>query len=759
MAQPLTLDQLDPVGSLSAADVVAIVQGGATYRTTVAAFINDAASFTPSGMGAVSISVQDALQHLVYDAAGFGSKLLSTPGADINLAITAANTAGGGIVFVPLGTYTLETPVVMKSNVTLMGAGRGTILKQTSDASCITGTSVTNIVVRDLQVLGDADVLKTSQRGVQWISVTDSLVHNVYAKNTSYDGILLLSGCVGCTVSDCHVDGAGDDGINIGGDNSTATTDTTVTGNVVENCTHDGIHVSDGSLRTTVTGNVVMACNNGVSFFKTNKVTVTGNTIYNCTLYGIDTPSGPNADIAIVGNVIDSCARGMVFANTSRYSIVGNVIRSCTAYGIVVSEGTPADEDAIISDNLITGGITTDAILLSGAKDVVVNANQIVSITGAGIVVAASSGFECTNISITNNLLRSVGGIGIQGASGTGTTHITIRGNHLSSITGRCIEYKSGAYFDISDNRCISSSDFPIVVSAPSLTSAFGIVERNKIIGGGSSGGVSISSYSDVLVRDNVVTGITASTAFSIASGYRNIVENNLTDKTITGGVQSNVKLEDHFLGDVIADQWNTVVGTDPQCVAFAIFASQPRGVIRGTTGDDAADTMAVNGTQLDSQLNWKASNGGLVFECRMTLNSITNVAFFMGLTDQAGTLEMPFTYSGTTLTSNASDAVGVLFDTDATTDNWKLVGVAADVDATVQDAGVAPVAGTFELWRIELTTAGNATFYRNGSAIGSVMTGAVTAGTLLTPVLAGFSHTTSSKNFDVDWIRVTGNM
>src|SRR5690606_2794742 len=144
-----------------------------------------------------------------------------------------------------------------------------------------------------------------------------SLIHNVYAKNVGYDGILLLSGCVGNTISDCHVDGAKDDGINIGGDSVAASTDNTVTGCVVENCTNDGIHVSDGSARTTVTGNVVNSCGNGIGLFKARRVALIGNTINNSTNYGIHDPSGPVTHVSIVGNVIDGGDRGIYLAATT----------------------------------------------------------------------------------------------------------------------------------------------------------------------------------------------------------------------------------------------------------------------------------------------------------------------------------------------------------------------------------------------------------------------------------------------------------
>jgi hypothetical protein len=221
-------------------------------------------------------------------------------------------------------------------------------------------------------------------------------------------------------------------------------------------------------------------------------------------------------------------------------------------------------------------------------------------------------------------------------------------------------------------------------------------------------------------------------------------------------GLTTLARLYDDFLGQEIDGyKWQNLVGTDGSILAPIVQASQTNGIVRMVTGDDAGATMALNGVQLQSDLNWKANKGGLVFECRLMMDAITSVCVYVGLTDQIAALEMPFTLSGTTLTSNATNAVGVLFDTDATTDDWWLVGVSADVDTTHQDAGVAPVASTLETWRIDVSATGTATFYRNGTLIGTAMASAVTASAGLTPVVAAFSRTTTIRNIDVDHILV----
>jgi hypothetical protein len=96
------------------------------------------------------------------------------------------------------------------------------------------------------------------------------------------------------------------------------------------------------------------------------------------------------------------------------------------------------------------------------------------------------------------------------------------------------------------------------------------------------------------------------------------------------------------------------------------------------------------------------------------------------------------------------------MFDTAMATDNWWLVGVANNVDATPQDSGSAPVAGTYQTWRIEVATSGTAKFFLNGALVGSSMSGAVTASVLLTPVVAAFSLGAASRNIDTDFIDVS---
>jgi hypothetical protein len=211
----------------------------------------------------------------------------------------------------------------------------------------------------------------------------------------------------------------------------------------------------------------------------------------------------------------------------------------------------------------------------------------------------------------------------------------------------------------------------------------------------------------------------------------------------------------DDFLGDVLADQWNTVEGTDSSTTDAAVLAGGIGGVLRLTSGD-AGTGLAADLVGVTQALQWQASNGDLCIQARVKLSRITNAYAFIGFTDVTS-LEAPIVSaaSANTLTSNATDAVGFMFDTRMTTDNWWAVGVANDVDATADEIGSAPVADDYATFRIDISTGGVATFYYNGVQVAQ-LTGAVTAGADLTPcIYLGNTSGTSSFTMDVDYAHV----
>jgi len=221
----------------------------------------------------------------------------------------------------------------------------------------------------------------------------------------------------------------------------------------------------------------------------------------------------------------------------------------------------------------------------------------------------------------------------------------------------------------------------------------------------------------------------------------------------------SDVVLFDDFTQGLNTSIWQAVEGTDSATSAAAILSGGIGGVLRMTTGD-AGTGYAADAEQITQHaLMWQASNGNLAFETRIKLSAITTCYAFLGFTDTvAASLEAPIISAGSanTLTTNASDAVGFMFDTRMTDDTWWLTGVKGDTDATAQNSGFAPVADTYETLRVEVTPEGDAIFFRNGRQVGTLMSNALTPATDLTPVFTVSKlSVTASMTMDVDYVYV----
>lgn len=206
--------------------------------------------------------------------------------------------------------------------------------------------------------------------------------------------------------------------------------------------------------------------------------------------------------------------------------------------------------------------------------------------------------------------------------------------------------------------------------------------------------------------------------------------------------------------------RWLVTEGTDSATSNAAILAGGIGGVLRLTTGD-AGTGLAADMVQVtNNTLMFKAANGNLVFEIRVKLSAIATCWAFFGFTDTvAAALEAPVesAASANTLTTNAADAVGFMFDTRMSTDNWWTVGVANNTDATAQNIGYAPVADTYEILRVEVDTSGGAVFYRNGVKVGTRMSGALTASVALTPIMAvSKTSVAASMTCDIDYVHAS---
>jgi hypothetical protein len=149
-----------------------------------------------------------------YGATGDGTTNDTT---SIQAALNAANAAGGGVVWVPKGTY-LCNGLVLYANCSIRGTGWASILKQIPAAADNTyllsafgsGTSVannvTNLGVFDLQLLGrcDTDAFTQYVHLLEFSGCSDVLVDRCLFNKWRGDAICIASNLNGGTSAERH---------------------------------------------------------------------------------------------------------------------------------------------------------------------------------------------------------------------------------------------------------------------------------------------------------------------------------------------------------------------------------------------------------------------------------------------------------------------------------------------------------------------------------------------------------------------------
>jgi hypothetical protein len=190
-----------------------------------------------------------------------------------------------------------------------------------------------------------------------------------------------------------------------------------------------------------------------------------------------------------------------------------------------------------------------------------------------------------------------------------------------------------------------------------------------------------------------------------------------------------------------------TVAGVNSGTAAISVGLG---GICRITTG--AADDDDVD---LATDLIFKASSR-LILEARFAQNDIAATAFNVGFSDATGEAAdlIAVTYATASLTTTASDCALFFADSDATSNVIRAVTCKNNTDGTVLSTGIAPVNGTFHIYRVELDADGNAAFYMDGALVGTQASG-VTASTALCAYVGCINREGSANTFDLDYLKI----
>lgn len=509
----------------------AVIPTGAPSTRTLAAHFGDV--FNVRNFGAVGDGVTD-------DRGAFQA------------AFNAANTAGGGVVFMPPGTYRKADTsggLTMYSNTTLMGVGDASVLFHDDTIAnprrdMLTISNTNNITFRDFKILSTAGTYGVETNNSQCL--IGNVVSNLRVENVTFEGLRYMvtafaqvSGAIfiGNRLKNCMRDGL----------RCCQSYNVVVTGNTFENVMDDcvALHSLDSFADPVGAGFVVT--NNAISSSQTVKilggkrVVVSGNTFsrmirtpISVTLnYGLTEGGSPLLDVSITNNVIQDT-----------FSDYGNneIIRVCSyayvAGGLTTQPGVNSPPFAYNwLNNMDSSGIPH-----AGAANIRIEGNTI-SRTLPAVAAYSSYGYGLMydraytwgyDPAITESSFNCHG-ITVYGA----VRGLRIAGNMLSGL---------GAGFSAIRLTTLASSSYPDFVDT--------VIEGNIIhdcpgVGIGYAGGDS-GAARNLIIRNNVL---------DMDPYYR--AASHSADNTWSGagsvlGIQTGAAIK----GSVITGNWFAHCGT-----------------------------------------------------------------------------------------------------------------------------------------------------------------------------------------------------
>jgi parallel beta-helix repeat protein len=410
----------------------------------------------------------------------------------INSAITALG-ATGGTVYLEEGTYIIDGQINMASNMTLAGAGPGTILKLKDSINVaintIVSSSVSRVTFRDFKLDGNrTNNSAGTQNGLYMNSVGSGsgtsavpgyTVDNVTVQNFRSAGVY-LNGSSNSSITRNNIINNGGEGIHAQWPTTNAFL--TINGNTVQGNSSYGIYSDISAISySTVSNNTIISNSNDGIYMNGNNNSIDSNTIYSNSGKGIELQNGNNT---VAGNNVSSNTNDGIYAHGSNNTISSNTAVSNSGFGI--------DTDNVSSNNSVSGnmvsGNASGGINLGGSTNQA-SANTVISNTNIGIKVTGN------NNAVSGNTVASNTTTGIYVNCCSSNNNI-VSGNQVSSNASNGITVDASNGNQISGNRVYDNGGAGSSSSILVFANAFNTPDKN-------------------IIKDNIITD-TAGTGYAI---------------------------------------------------------------------------------------------------------------------------------------------------------------------------------------------------------------------------------------------------
>jgi parallel beta-helix repeat protein len=327
-----------------------------------------------------------AIASVGYDGADYVNT--STTSAQTTIATAINNLpATGGTVYLMEGTYIIDSAIVpTKSNFTLVGSGRGTILKLKNGINAninlidmTIGNGISGATYRNMTLDGNkANNTSGTQQGMyQWGTVASTpgvTIDGVVFQNFRNVGAYIYN-TKNSNVSNSAFISNDDTGLYM-----QATTQSRVVNNNATSNTNYGMYLSaDGG---NATGNTLESNGTGMAIW------------------------GDSKGFTVTGNYIGSSASVGFSASPVNVTFSGNTVNGTTS-----GNGVVVGSNDIVTGNIITGAGTNGVYMSGSACNNTVSNNRI---SNSGTGTASSSGIAttCAFNKFTDNIISDTAGTG-----------------------------------------------------------------------------------------------------------------------------------------------------------------------------------------------------------------------------------------------------------------------------------------------------------------------------------------------------------